>query len=283
MDNLYNNTSFNVSKLITMSYSTSFSLSILLLGKKMRNPIYGIYGFVRLADEIVDTYAGNDKAALLENFKQEAFRSIENKVSLNPVLHAFQSVVNEYNIELQLVEDFIRSMEMDLELKSHDQKSYENYIYGSAEVVGLMCLNVFLQGNRQLYNGYKESARSLGAAFQKVNFLRDIKDDYVSRGRTYFPGVDFSRFDEEVLEKICLDIKKDFDAAYLGIIKLPIEARLGVYTAYTYYQSLFNKIRKMNTEEIRKSRVRISDYEKLVMIFENYIRINVFQRTILSN
>ncbi len=273
MDKLYNNLSFNISKLITKSYSTSFSMSILLLGKKLRNPIYGVYGFVRLADEIVDTYSGDDKKELLENFKQDTLKAIEKRVSLNPVLHAFQKVVHEYNIELQLILDFIRSMEMDLEMTAHDSESYENYIYGSAEVVGLMCLKIFVDGDAQQYAQLKASARSLGAAFQKVNFLRDLKDDYGTRGRTYFPGVDFTQFDETALEKICADIEQDFDDAYTGIITLPKDARLGVYTAYTYYRRLFGKIKKLSAEEILLSRVRMPNYSKVTMIAGNIFRL----------
>ncbi len=273
MDKLYHSVSFATSKLITKSYSTSFSLSILLLGKKLRDPIYGVYGFVRLADEIVDTYSGNDKKELLENFRQDTLKAIEKKVSLNPVLHAFQEVVHDYNIDLHLIDDFIRSMEMDLDMKAHDSKSYENYIYGSAEVVGLMCLKIFVDGDAQQYEKLKESARSLGAAFQKVNFLRDMKEDYVSRGRIYFPGVDFSEFDEAALDKICADIEMDFMHAYEGIIALPEEARLGVYTAYTYYRSLFGKIKMLNAEEILQERVRIPNYSKVTMIAGNYLRL----------
>lgn len=282
MDNLYNKTSFSISRLITRSYSTSFSMSILLLGKKMRDPIYGVYGFVRLADEIVDTYSGNNKRELLENFRQDTHEAIEKRVSLNPVLHAFQQVVHDYRIEIHLVDDFIHSMEMDLEMTKHDRRSYENYIYGSAEVVGLMCLKIFVNGNKEQYEKLKASARSLGAAFQKVNFLRDMKDDFVMRGRTYFPGVDFSRFDETALEKICADIEQDFANAYEGIIALPKESRLGVYTAYTYYLSLFGKIRKMNTRQIREARVRISDYSKITMIAGNYLRLNLMPVKSLS-
>jgi 15-cis-phytoene synthase len=275
MDKLYQSVSFATSKLITKSYSTSFSLSILLLGKKLRDPIYGVYGFVRLADEIVDTYHGSDKKELLENFRQDTLKAIDKRVSLNPVLHAFQEVVHEYNIELKLIEDFIRSMEMDLDMKAHDRQSYENYIYGSAEVVGLMCLKIFVNGDALQYKELKESARSLGAAFQKVNFLRDMKDDYLARGRTYFPGVAFTLFDEEALTKICADIEMDFSNAYEGIIALPKDARLGVYTAYTYYRMLFNKIRKLNTEEIRNSRVRIPNHEKLALVLGNYLKLNL--------
>lgn len=275
MDKLYHSVSFATSKLITKSYSTSFSLSILLLGKRLRDPIYGVYGFVRLADEIVDTYSGNDKKELLENFKQDTLKAIEKKVSLNPVLHAFQKVVHEYNIELLLIDDFIRSMEMDLEMKAHDNESYENYIYGSAEVVGLMCLKIFVNGDARQYEKLKESARSLGAAFQKVNFLRDMQDDFATRGRTYFPGVDFTQFNQDALEKICADIEQDFADAYAGIILLPKDVRLGVYTAYTYYRRLFSKIKRMNTEEIMQTRVRIPNLSKVAMVAGNYFRLRL--------
>lgn len=274
MDSLYNAISYNTSKLITKQYSTSFSLSIWLLGKELRNPIYGVYGFVRLADEIVDTYPGEDKAQLLHRFKTDTYLAIEERISLNPVLQAFQLVVNDYSIDKDLIEAFFSSMEMDLTHHDYNKVSYNQYIYGSAEVVGLMCLKIFLNGDQQEFDRLKGAARSLGAAFQKVNFLRDLKDDYVGRGRTYFPGLQYDKFTEESMAVIHQEIEKDFDIAYAGIMELPDSSRFGVYTAFTYYNHLYRKIKQLQVDELIKARVRVPNYLKLSMIVTNYVRIN---------
>jgi phytoene synthase len=269
---LYNLTTFKCSKLITEHYSTSFTLGIKTLDKSYHFPIYAIYGFVRYADEIVDTFHNYNKKELLERFREDTFRAIEDKISLNPVLHSFQLVVNQYQIEHALIEAFLKSMEMDLYLSDYQQQGYETYIYGSAEVVGLMCLRVFCEGNETAYQHLKEPARSLGAAFQKVNFLRDMKSDYTERGRTYFPGVDFNDFGKNAKQLIEEDIQADFDAAYQGIMQLPAGARKGVYLAYVYYTTLFKKIKKVPASRIQEERIRVADVKKLVLLLGTYFR-----------
>jgi 15-cis-phytoene synthase len=271
---LYSLTTFQCSKVITQRYSTSFTLGIKTLHKKYHYPIYAIYGFVRYADEIVDTFHDHDKAALLEDFKIQTFEAIERKISLNPVLHAFQLVVNEYNINQDLIEAFLLSMEMDLDNKKYNINGYSQYIYGSAEVVGLMCLKVFCEGNNELYDHLEEPARKLGAAFQKVNFLRDIKSDYIERGRIYFPGVEFSNFSSLSKEQIEADIEKDFQEAYEGIIRLPKGAKKGVYLAYIYYLKLFKKIRRTSASQIVKQRIRIPDLQKIVLLAQTYFKLS---------
>ncbi|WP_375578803.1 phytoene/squalene synthase family protein [Marivirga tractuosa] len=269
---LFNQTTFECSKLITNRYSTSFSLGIKSLDKKFHYPIYAIYGFVRYADEIVDTFHEKDKAALLKDFKAQTYEAIENKISLNPVLHCFQMVVNEYQIDHKLIEAFLHSMEMDLLDIDYEQSSYEEYIYGSAEVVGLMCLKIFCEGDEEEYQKLLPPAKSLGSAFQKVNFLRDIKSDYYERGRVYFPGVDFNDFSISHKEKIEADIQKDFDHAYEGIVKLPRGARWGVYLAYTYYLKLFDKIKRFPPNKILEERVRVRDSKKLFLLLGSYVK-----------
>ncbi|GAA5035749.1 phytoene synthase [Marivirga lumbricoides] len=269
---LFNQTTFECSKLITQRYSTSFTLGIKTLNKKFHYPIYAIYGFVRYADEIVDTFHSKDKKSLLAEFKKQTFEAIERQISLNPVLHCFQMVVNEYQIDRSLIEAFLRSMEMDLIDIEYEQSSYEEYIYGSAEVVGLMCLKVFCEGNETQYQQLLSPAKSLGSAFQKVNFLRDIKSDYYERGRVYFPGVDFNDFAKSHKEKIEADIQGDFDAAYQGILALPKGARLGVYLAYTYYLKLFEKIKNFPPQKILEERVRVKDSKKLFLLIGSYLK-----------
>ncbi len=269
---LYDNTTFACSKVITQHYSTSFTLGIKTLNKKFHNPIYAIYGFVRYADEIVDTFHDFDKKSLLQRFKDDTYKAISEKISLNPVLHAFQLVVNMYHIDLELIEAFLYSMEMDLYETEYDQKGYEKYIYGSAEVVGLMCLRVFCAGNAQQYDELLPSAKSLGAAFQKVNFLRDLKSDFQERGRTYFPTVDFTKFDKKAKDEIEKDIQKDFDDAYKGIIKLPDGAKWGVYLAYKYYLRLFAKIKNVAPDKIQQVRVRVPDSRKLLILVQTYFQ-----------
>ena len=269
---LYNTTCSACSRLITHRYSTSFSLGIRLFQRRFREPIYGIYGFVRFADEIVDTFHHCDKRTLLERFWSDTYRALEERISLNPVLHAFQQVVHRYGIERELIDAFLKSMEMDLHRSSYDGRSYQQYIYGSAEVVGLMCLRVFCEGDKARYEALKEPARRLGAAFQKINFLRDIRSDYDERGRIYFPGVDFKRFDNEAKRRIEADIQADFDAALEGIRRLPRGARLGVYLAYKYYTQLFAKIRRAPAQQIAQERFRVSDRRKMLLLLSSTLR-----------
>lgn len=263
---LYNSTAFKCSKIITKDYSTSFSLGIQTLSKKLHFPIYGIYGYVRYADEIVDTFHDYDKKTLLERFKRDTYLAIEEGISMNPVLHSFQMVVNEYNIERELIDSFLYSMEMDLYEQDYDSETYKKYIYGSAEVVGLMCLRVFCEGNSDEYDSLKDSAKSLGAAFQKVNFLRDMKSDFQERGRVYFPGVDFNQFDSAVKAEIEADIQKDFDHAYEGIVRLSKSAKAGVYLAYVYYLKLFTKIKQSSTSVVLTERIRVPDFKKMTLL-----------------
>lgn len=269
---LFHKVSFDCSKVVTRSYSTSFSSAIRLLHSDLRVPIYNIYGFVRLADEIVDTFHDHDKLDLLQQFKTETFTAIDRRISLNPILNSFQKTVNEYQIDHQLIHAFFKSMESDLTQNTYDRQGYEEYIYGSAEVVGLMCLYVFCEGNRQLYNKLKAYARALGAAFQKVNFLRDIQYDFNDLSRLYFPGCDFHNFTEHDKEKIEEDIELDFKKAYKGIISLPIKARFGVYVAYKYYYSLFRKIREIHHKEILRQRIRIPNYQKAFIIIRASVK-----------
>lgn len=254
------------SKITTERYSTSFSSAIKLLHPDLRQPIFNIYGLVRFADEIVDTFHGHDKQQLLSNFKEQTYEAIDKKISLNPILHSFQQTVNAYNIDHELIEAFFRSMEMDLDKKAYDRQGYIDYIYGSAEVVGLMCLYVFCEGDRSLYQRLKESARSLGAAFQKVNFLRDLKEDYNQLDRVYFPGCDFSNFTACDKSKIEADIQQDFDDAYKGIMQLPVKARFGVYVAYKYYLSLFKRIKRVKPQRILVERIRVPNYRKAAIV-----------------
>lgn len=270
MVDLYTKTTFECSRVITEYYSTSFTLGIKTLDKKYHMPIYAIYGFVRYADEIVDTFHDHDKKTLLEDFKKDTYRAIEEKISLNPVLHSFQQVVNQYHIERELIDAFLKSMEMDLYETTYNDEDYHVYIYGSAEVVGLMCLRVFVEGDDTQYQTLKEPARSLGAAFQKVNFLRDIKSDFQERGRVYFPGVDFQRFTAEDKKAIEDDIQRDFDHAYQGIVKLPKGSRLGVYLAYTYYIRLFKKIKSRPATDVLNNRIRIPDSKKMLLLVQSY-------------
>jgi len=266
--NLYDETCFECSKIITTKYSTSFSKGIMAFDKRFRYPIYAIYGFVRYADEIVDTFHDHDKQQLITRFRAETFVAIEQKISLNPVLHSFQQVVNQYHINHNLIDAFLRSMEMDLDLTACDGEEYKEYIYGSAEVVGLMCLSVFCENNQELYQRLVPMARSLGAAFQKINFLRDVKSDFEDRGRTYFPDVDFKRFTERDKQCIEADIEKDFDDAFTGIKLLPPGTRLGVYIAYIYYRQLFKKISRTPASTILQKRIRISDTHKTALYFK---------------
>ncbi|MBK8557278.1 MAG: phytoene/squalene synthase family protein [Lewinellaceae bacterium] len=269
---LYDSTCFECSRLITNRYSTSFSMGIRAFHPRFRDPIYAIYGFVRFADEIVDTFHDHPKHELLQRFKEDTYRAIEEKISLNPVLHTFQMVVHKYAIETELIDAFLKSMEMDLEQSNYNEEGYNEYIYGSAEVVGLMCLRVFCQGNQEQFEALKAPARRLGAAFQKINFLRDIASDYDDRGRVYFPGVDFEHFDQTQKAIIESDIGADFDAALEGIRRLPKGARFGVYLAYKYYRQLFAKICLVPAQQVAASRIRVSDKRKVYLLFSSALR-----------
>ena len=272
MMHLFHNNSQLCSKMTTELYSTSFSSAIKLLHKDLRTPIYNIYGFVRFADEIVDTFHDHDKQTLLAEFKKDTYTAIERRISLNPVLHSFQLTVNEFNIDTALVEAFFKSMEWDLTKDRYDAAGYAAYIYGSAEVVGLMCLYVFCEGDQALFEKLKPAAQALGAAFQKVNFLRDVKADYQELHRTYFPEADFRNFTPGMKQQIEADIAADFAQAYEGILQLPVKARFGVYVAYKYYQSLFRKIQKAQPHKILEQRIRIPDFYKAFILVKASLR-----------
>lgn len=272
MKALFDSISIRSSRMVTKSYSTSFSLGILGLDRKYHDPIYAIYGFVRFADEIVDSFEGYPQKELLERFWKDTYQALDDKISLNPILNSFQQVVHAYEIDYDLIETFLKSMEMDLYKNEYDEAGYKAYILGSAEVVGLMCLKVFVDGNQDRYLALKEPAMQLGSAFQKINFLRDLHADYQSLGRTYFPGVDLDNFNEEVKASIEADIDIDFKAGYEGIKKLPKGARFGVYIAYVYYYSLFKKIRKTHCDLILNERVRISNKRKYGLFLSSYLR-----------
>lgn len=268
----YDNVGVRCSRLVTHRYSTSFTLGIKSLAKKFRDPIYSIYGFVRFADEIVDTFNRADAAELLEEFKKNTYLAIDRGISLNPILNSFQLVVNKYDIERELIETFLLSMEMDLSKQKYDQALYEQYILGSAEVVGLMCLRVFCEGNEAQYQSLKEPAMRLGSAFQKINFLRDLHADYNQLGRIYFPQLDISSFNIDSKKEIEADIEKDFAAGYQGICSLPKGTRFGVYVAYVYYYALFKKIISLSPSKILEERIRIPNARKYSLIFSSYVR-----------
>lgn len=269
---LYDRVCQRASEHTTLSYSTSFSLGIRSLHRRFRGPVHAIYGFVRFADEIVDTFHAHDKALLLHRFRDDTYLAISEGISLNPILHSFQNVVSRYGIEPELYTTFLDSMAMDLTETAHDQRSYATYILGSAEVVGLMCLRVFCEGDDALYQRLRPSAMKLGSAFQKVNFLRDLKDDHSNLGRTYFPGVDVRRLDRATKHRIELDIQRDLDDALAGIRELPQGARFGVYMAYAYYVALFNKIKALPTERILTERVRVRNRRKLALLTAGWLR-----------
>lgn len=272
MDTLYNKVCQECSKLVTNKYSTSFSLGIRMFSKELRMPIYAIYGFVRFADEIVDTFHHSDKVSLLRDFRDETYKAIDQKVSLNPILQAFQQVVNEYHIDHEFIDAFLDSMEMDIYPQHYDDALLKKYIYGSAEVVGLMCLRVFLKNDHQRFDELKEQAKSLGSAFQKINFLRDIKSDFVDRNRIYFPNIDFDRFTDKDKKHIEDDIEKEFQFALEGIQQLPASSRFGVYTAYLYYIQLFKKIKATNANTIAQKRIRVSDKRKIYLLTTSAIK-----------
>lgn len=269
---LYDQVCRACSVLTTKSYSTSFSMGIRFLGPALRQPIYSIYGFVRFADEIVDTFHHADKALLFERFKQDTEHALSDRISLNPILHAFQEVYHAYNLDKEHVDLFLRSMEWDLHKNDYDRTGFEEYIVGSAEVVGLMCLKVFVNGDQSEYERLKPYAERLGAAFQKINFLRDMKADFAEMGRTYFPNLDMSAFNEETKIRIEEEINADFQEAYKGIVQLPQTSRLGVYVAYIYYQRLFQKIRSLPSERIMEERIRIPNSRKATLAVSSYLR-----------
>lgn len=272
MKKLFDELSYDVSKYTTQKYSTSFSLGILALKPSIRPAVYAVYGYVRLADEIVDSFHGYDKEKLLNRLKVETYQALEDGISLNPILHSFQETVRQYDINRQLIDQFLHSMEMDLHKIDYNSDLYKEYIYGSAEVVGLMCLQIFTEGDKQQYERLKPFAMKLGSAFQKVNFLRDLKDDYQILGRTYFPSLNMSVFDNTVKMLIEKEIEEEFKEALQGIKKLPGSSIFGVYLAYRYYLSLFEKIKKTSSQNILQQRVRIANSQKLLLACKSYLR-----------
>ncbi|SFT91343.1 Phytoene/squalene synthetase [Lishizhenia tianjinensis] len=260
------------SKITTQKYSTSFSLGIKFLSKDLQQPIYNIYGFVRFADEIVDTFHDYDKKLLLDEFKEETHKAIDRGISLNPILNSFQATVRQYNIPKDIIDTFLYSMEMDLTKEFYNQEKYEQYILGSAEVVGLMCLKVFVRGDEAEYERLKSPAMKLGSAFQKINFLRDLKADYHELGRTYFPGVDLKEFNDVIKKQIEADIALDFELGYNGIMQLPKNARFGTYMAYIYYYKLFKKIKETPAKVILNQRIRIPNNRKYGLFISSYLR-----------
>lgn len=275
MKKLFEELSYDVSKKTTKKYSTSFSLGILALKPSIRPAIYAIYGYVRLADEIVDSFQGYDKEKLLNRFKLETDNALSEGISLNPILQSFQDTVVKYNIDRTLINQFLHSMEMDLRKIDYNSALYEEYIHGSAEVVGLMCLQVFTEGDKSKYEELKPYAMKLGSVFQKINFLRDLKDDYQILGRTYFPNVDMCLFDNCVKCQIEEDIEQEFKQALIGIKMLPNSSKFGVYLAYKYYLTLFKKIKNKSSKEIMNNRVRVANSEKAFVAFKSYLRYKV--------
>lgn len=275
MKTIFDKLSHEMSELTTKKYSTSFSLGISFLDKEIQKPIYAIYGFVRFADEIVDSFHDFNKSALLTDFKKQTYEAIHLGISLNPILNSFQWAVNKYNISHDLIETFLQSMEMDLEKKAYDPDKYALYILGSAEVVGLMCLKVFVGGDETMYEKLKPAAMKLGSAFQKINFLRDLRADYQELGRTYFPGIDLNEFNATVKREIEADIEKDFQDGYEGILQLPKNARFGVYMAYIYYYKLFKKIKSTEAHVILNERIRIPNNKKYRLFVTSLVRHNL--------
>ena len=273
MKAIFDKVSEDCSKIVIKEYSTSFYRATKLLSKSIRNDIFNIYGFVRFEDEIVDTYHKYPKRQLLDQFEKELWSSIEDKISLNPILNSFQHTVNKYNIETSLIRSFMKSMRMDLDIRSYSsQQDYKEYIYGSADVVGLMCLKVFVSGSKKEYNVLKPYAMSLGSAFQKVNFLRDLKSDSEILNRVYFPNINIKDFNENSKDKIIEEIEKDFEYALKGIVKLPKKARFGVYIAYRYYNKLLKKLKNTSSRDIKESRVRIDNFQKLIVLTRSYVK-----------
>ena len=275
MKEVYDIVSLECSKLTTKQYSTSFSLGISMLDKDIHNDIYAIYGFVRLADEIVDSFHDFNKKELLKKFRLDTIEAIDNKISLNPILNSFQNVVNTYNLEWENIELFLDSMKHDLENKKHDTESYKKYIKGSAEAVGLMCLKVFCDGDQKPYDNLKHYACTLGSAFQKINFLRDLNADYSVLKRVYFPDLNIEKFNDKEKEKIEDDIHNEFMIALEGIKKLPKNAKQGVYLAYSYYYSLFRKIKAIPASQILSKRIRVNNFQKFIILIKAHIKIKL--------
>lgn len=272
MKALFDQVSDQCSAITTRSYSTSFSLGIRLLEKNLRKPIYAIYGFVRFADEIVDTFHDYNKEDLLNRFEKDTYQAIEDGISLNPILNSFQYAVNTYNIDHSLIDTFLKSMRMDLEDHEYNQDTFQEYILGSAEVVGLMCLKVFCNGDQAHYDELKKYAMSLGSAFQKVNFLRDLNADFKDLGRSYFPDINLESFDQESKDKVEASIEKDFQDAHIGILKLPGSAKFGVYMAYVYYYALFRKIKRTKPGNVLSARIRIPNNQKYAIMLSSYVK-----------
>ena len=273
MKRLFDEVSEICSKVVTQSYSTSFSLATKMLSTSIRNDIYNIYGFVRFADEIVDSFHNYNKKELLNKFENELYYALENKISLNPILNSFQKTVHKYNIDFELIQSFMKSMRWDLNKKKYLNKiEFNDYIYGSADVVGLMCLKVFVKGDKSMYHDLRPYAMALGSAFQKVNFLRDLKDDHIGLNRSYFPNLNFDNFDENAKNVILKEIDDDFKKAVVGIFKLPNSARFGVYTAYKYYLKLLNKLRATPSTKIKSTRIRVPNYQKMNVLARSYVR-----------
>jgi phytoene synthase len=272
MKALFDAISIRCSRMTTKAYSTSFSLGILCLSRELRDPIYSIYGFVRFADEIVDSFHEYDKALLLNRFHEDTRQAIHDKISLNPILNSFQATVHEYALEMELIDQFLKSMEMDLALKNYNHSNFNEYVLGSAEVVGLMCLRVFCKGNNFLYEELRPYAMSLGSAFQKINFLRDLQADYLGLGRSYFPEVELSRFDDQSKKEIEASIAADFSNGFKGIKQLPRSSRLGVYVAYVYYLALFKKIKNTPSDLVMRTRIRIRNRHKATLLAYSYVK-----------
>ena len=273
MKKLFDNVSQDCSRLVTNAYSTSFSLATKMLDTSIRSHIYNIYGFVRFADEIVDSFHDHNKKDLLNSFEADLFLSIKDKISLNPILNSFQLTVNKFEIDHDLIKAFMKSMRLDLEKSNYKtQAEYEEYIYGSADVVGLMCLKVFVKGDRNIYDNLKKPAMALGSAFQKVNFLRDLKDDFQELERNYFPNVDFNNFNESLKLIIINEIETDFETSLNGIMKLPKEARFGVYTAYKYYYKLLDILKRTPSINIQSTRIRVANYQKMIVFVRCYLK-----------
>lgn len=273
MKKLFDQVSENCSKIVTESYSTSFTLATKMLDRSIRQDIYNIYGFVRFADEIVDSFHDFNKEELLNLFELDLKKSINDKISLNPILNSFQKTLNKYDIDYELVNSFLKSMKSDLNKKQYlSSEEFDEYVYGSADVVGLMCLKVFVKGNQKQYDNLKPYAMSLGSAFQKVNFLRDLKADHDGLNRSYFPNLNIDKFDEKSKQFILDEIDRDFTNALKGILLLPSSARFGVYTAYKYYLKLLNKLRKTDPLKIKNSRIRVPNFQKINILAKSYVR-----------
>lgn len=273
MKTLFDTVSYQCSKIVTKRYSTSFSLATNMLYKSIRNDIYNIYGFVRFADEIVDSFHNFDKEDLFKRFNDDLEFALRDRISLNPILNSFQHTYHKYNIDKHLVDAFMNSMRMDLHKSEYlTEEEFKKYIYGSADVVGLMCLKVFVNGDQKKYDELKDTAMALGSAFQKVNFLRDLKADYEGLNRTYFPNTDLSNLDEKSKEEIILDIERDFEMGLSGIRKLPIEAKFGVFMAYRYYSQLLKKLKKTPAFKIKNSRIRVSNPKKVELLMRSYVK-----------